>query len=233
MKICVIHGSNRKGNTEKTIEIVKKVFDQRGEISYTDFYLPKDLPHFCNGCFACLQTGEYAGQNCPHKQYTHPILKAMVESDGLIITSPSYALSESAQVKALLDHFACTYLNHRPNEEMFDKIALVISTAAGAGTGRVVSTLSRNLLFWGVKRTIKCKINMWVKDWDQMEESKRKKAEALLERKATAFYHAVENRYHIRPGISTTVLRYLFTKLVKGYADTEPDKIYWKAKGWI
>ena len=233
MKVCVIHGSNRKGNTDKTIEIVKKVLDQQGEISYTDFYLPKDLPHFCIGCFACLQTGEYAGQNCPHKEYTHPILKGMLESDGLIIASPSYALSESAQVKTLLDHFAATYMNHRPNEEMFDKIALVISTAAGAGTGRVVSTISRNMLFWGVKRTIKCKINMFAKDWDQMEASRRTKAEALLERRAKTFFHALENRDCIHHGISNRFLRYIFTKLVKSYADTEPDKIYWKAKGWI
>ncbi|HYE67416.1 MAG TPA: NAD(P)H-dependent oxidoreductase [Anaerovoracaceae bacterium] len=233
MKVCVIHGSNRKGNTDRTIEIVKKVLDQQGEISYTDFYLPKDLPHFCIGCFACLQTGEYAGQNCPHKQYTHPILHAMLESDGLIITSPSYALAESAQVKALLDHFAATYMNHRPNEEMFDKVALVISTAAGAGTGRVISTISRNLLFWGVKRTIKCKINMLAKDWDQMEATRRTKAEALLESGAKTFFHAMENRYRIHHGISNRFLRYIFKKLVKSYADTEPDKIYWKAKGWI
>jgi multimeric flavodoxin WrbA len=155
MEICVIHGSNRKGNTEKTIEIIKNKLNSFEEIVYSDIYLPKDLPHFCCGCFACLGTGDYAGENCPHKHYTHSIIKKMLNSDGIIIASPCYALSETGQLKTLFDHFACTYLCHRPNDEMFDKIGFVISTAAGAGTKNVIRSVKRNLLFWGIKRTIK------------------------------------------------------------------------------
>ena len=232
MEICVIHGSNRKGNTDRTIEIIKAQLDSLETMSYSDVYLPKDLPYFCNGCFTCLNTGEYGGQNCPHKEFTHPIMEKMLRSDGIIIASPSYALAETAQVKALFDHFACNYITHRPYEEMFEKIGLVVSTAAGAGTKRTISTISRNMLFWGIKQIVKCGINIWVKDWDDMAPKKRSKLEGLLKRKANRFYKLIKRRNKI---IFSTVivLRFVFKKMINGYQDTETDKIYWKSKGWL
>ena len=233
MEITVIHGSNRKGNTDKTIEIIKEKLNTYEEIIYSDIYLPKDLPHFCEGCFACLSPSEYAGQNCPHKQYTHPILKKMLKSDGIIIGSPSYALAETGQIKAFLDHFACSYITHRPNEEMFDKIGFVVSTAAGAGTARVVSTISRNLLFWGIKRIVKCKINIWNDNWTKIPDKKRTNLEKLLQKKAKRFYCLTKKRYKINKSLSHKFLLFFFKNMIKSYSDTMPDKIYWKNKGWI
>jgi multimeric flavodoxin WrbA len=233
MEICVIHGSNRKGNTDKTISILKEQLSVLDEMVFTDIYLPKDLPRFCSGCFACLSTGEYGGQNCPNKQYTHPIMEKLLRSDGIIIGSPCYALAETAQVKAFMDHFACTYLNHRPNEEMFHKIGLVVSTAAGAGTGRVISTISRSMLFWGVKRIVKCGINVWAKDWADIPDERRMKLEARLGKKAKRFYTLIKNRDRIGRSVYTIGLWFMFKRLVSSYPETEPDKIFWKAKGWI
>lgn len=157
----------------------------------------------------------------------------MLESDGILIASPSYALAETAQVKALLDHLACTYINHRPNEEMFDKVGFAVSTAAGSGTGKVIGIISKNMLFWGIKRTVKFKTNMWAMNWDEMKEKRRIKIENNLRKKSMKFYHLVKNRYRIRASFSSKVLHIIFAMLVKSYADTEPDKIYWKSKGWI
>jgi len=233
MEICIIHGSHRKGNTDKTIDLIKEQLDSFEEVAYLDIYLPRDLPHFCEGCMACLATGSYGGQNCPHKQYTHPILEKLKRCDGIIAASPCYALAETAQIKALFDHFACTYICHRPNEEMFDKTAIVVSTAAGAGTRRVVSTISRNLLFWGVKKIVKCRINIWEVNWEDMPGKKRPNAEKLLRRKAIKFYKLTKNRHSLRSGLLRNVLRFAFKRLIKSYPETNMDKIYWKAKGWI
>jgi len=160
-------------------------------------------------------------------------LKSMLEADGILIASPSYALAETAQVKTLLDHFACTYINHRPNEEMFDKVGFAVSTAAGAGTGKVISVISRNMLFWGIKRTVKAKMNIWGMNWDDMTEKRRNKIENNLRKKALKFYRLTKNRHQIHAGFSSKALHFFFARLVNSYADTEPDKIYWKAKGWI
>ena len=210
MEICIIHGSNRKGNTDRTIEIIKEQMNSYETIIYSDIYLPKDLPHFCDGCFACLETGDYGGQNCPHKQFTHPIMEKMLRSDGIIIASPSYALAETAQIKALFDHFACNYITHRPYDKMFDKISFVVSTAAGAGTKRVISTISRNLLFWGVKRIVKIGFNIWAMNWDEIPLKKRLHFENKLKSKTKKFYKLTKNRNKIVPNIIFNILWFIF-----------------------
>lgn len=233
MRICVIHGSSRKGNTDKTIDIIKRKLNTMGQMEYVDFYLPKDLPYFCTGCMACLGTGERAGENCPHKQYTHPILKALLEADGIIIGGPSYALAETAQLKALFDHFACTYIVHRPNVEMFDKIALVVSTQAGAGSGRAISTISRNLLFWGVKRIYKCKLSLWEANWNDMPKERQVKLTDQLSKKAEVFYKATKKRDKLCGNLAGKIIRHVMKGAIKNYPDTQADKIYWKKKWWI
>lgn len=233
MEICAIHGSNRKGNTDKTITIIKEQLNSYEKITYSDVYLPRDLPRFCDGCFTCICTGDHAGQNCPHKQYTRPIWDKILKSDGIIIASPSYALAESAQIKALLDHYACSFITHRPSVEMFDKIGLVVSTAAGAGTGRVISTISRNLLFWGVKRIVKCGVNIWEIDWENIQEKRRSNAERLLRKKTLRFYRLTKKRYKLRTSLVTKTLMFFFRWLIASYPDTHLDKIYWEAKGWL
>jgi hypothetical protein len=89
------------------------------------------------------------------------------------------------------------------------------------------------MLFWGIKRTVAFKANLWAMDWGDMTENQRLKIESRLKRKARKFYALTEKRYSIRPSIKRNALRYMFKRLVRSYADTEPDKIYWKSKGWI
>ncbi|WP_242850641.1 flavodoxin family protein [Clostridium lundense] len=145
MKISIIHGSQRNGNTEKTIEIVKEKLNSLDDNDFFDFYLPKDLPMFCCGCFKCMDKGNYGGEHCPHSKYTHPILEAMKLSDGIIVTSPVYSMAESGQVKAFLDHFACIFMCHKPLQEMFSKTAFIISTTAGAGIKYTLKPIERSL----------------------------------------------------------------------------------------
>lgn len=233
MKICMIHGSGRKGNTDITLELIKQKMSQMGDVTYTDIYLPRDLPHFCTGCMACLSTGDYAGENCPHAKYTHPILKDLLEADGIVVGCPSYALGETGQLKAFFDHFACTYIVHRPNTQMYDKTALVMSTAAGAGSGRAISTISRNLLFWGVKRIQKCKFRLFESEWQRMSQKRREKIENQISKEAAKFYHTTEKRYKLCPNLLAIIIRNVMKGAIKNYPDTQADKIYWEKKGWI
>lgn len=238
MNIVFVHGSNRRGNTDKTIELIKQSLSREADndnikMDYVDIYLPKDLPVFCKGCFLCLQKGDYGGEKCPHKEYTHPILKSLLNADGIVITSPSYALSMSGQLKAFFDHFASTYTNHRPNEEMFDKVSMAVTTAAGAGTHRVISTINRNMLFWGVKRRLSCRIKLWAQNWKDLKPDNRAKIEKKLDKQSVKFYNLTKNRYKVQRSLLNIILLKLWKNLIKGYDDNEPDKIYWKAKGWI
>ena len=53
MKIVMIHGQNHKGST---YHIGRKIADKIGTEEIVEFFLPKDLNHFCVGCYACKES---------------------------------------------------------------------------------------------------------------------------------------------------------------------------------
>lgn len=230
MKVCIINGSPRKGNTYNATLIFKEELQKNGDVEFVEIFLPKDMPHFCSGCFNCFEKGE---DKCPHAQYIQPIAEAMREADGIIITSPVYVLAENGQVKALLDHFGYMYIPHRPREEMFSKVAMVISTTAGAGTGNAIKTISRSLGYWGVRRIYKCGLAMFAISWDAMKRKKQNKFNDILVKKAKKFYKVMKKRKNISPRIFTKILFTAMKIMISKYPDDNPDKIYWKQKGWI
>ena len=55
MNIVAIHGVEHKGST---YHIAKMVIHNLNADQITEFFLPKDMPHFCKGCGACFTKGE-------------------------------------------------------------------------------------------------------------------------------------------------------------------------------
>ena len=52
MKIVLIHGQNHKGSS---YTIGRRIADKiNAEKEITEFFLPKDLNHFCIGCYNCI-----------------------------------------------------------------------------------------------------------------------------------------------------------------------------------
>ena len=232
MKICVVHGSQRNGNTEKTIEILKVKLNLIGNNDFFDLYLPKDLPLFCCGCFQCLDKGIFGGECCPHAKYTHHILETMKLSDGIIIASPVYSLAESGQIKVFFDHFGCIFMSHRPLQEMFSKTALIVSTTAGTGTKYVIKSVERSLSFWGIPKIYKCGLTLWSKNWNEMSLKKQEKYEKCLGNKAYVFYKSLKNK-KVHTPLKTKILFYIFKNLMNSYSDGHQDKEYWRRKGWL
>ena len=130
MKIVVINGQNHKGSTWNTAKILIDGITCEKEVK--EFFLPRDLNHFCLGCYTCLEGRE----KCPFWEDKKPLEDAMLESDLLIFTTPNYCMMPSAPMKTFLDLFFTYWLVHRPHAEMFKKRAVVISTASGAGAGK-------------------------------------------------------------------------------------------------
>lgn len=230
MKICIINGSPRKGNTYRATQIFKEQMKKNGDIEFIEFFLPKDMPVFCCGCYNCFEKG---ADKCPHAQYTQPIINAIREADGIVMTSPVYVLAESGGVKAFLDHFGYIYMPHRPMEEMFSKVAMVISTTAGGGTGHAIKTISRSLNYWGVKRLQKYGLRLFAKNWDDMKSEKQQKFEKILNKKANKFYKTVENRKQLHQKLFTKFMFSIMKKMMSSYENGHLDKEYWTQKGWI
>ncbi len=230
MKICVIHGSPRKGNNFKVIELFKKNLLKFGDIEFTDFFLPKDMPHFCIGCYNCIEKSE---EKCPHFSYMKPITETLKEADAFIFSSPVYVLAESGGMKALLDHFGYMFIPHRPVEEMFSKVGIVISTAAGSGNKYPLNSMKRNLSFWGLKRVLKMGFSILAKDWEDMNIKRQKKFENIIEKKAKKFYLLIEKRNELSVRPFTKIMFFFMKKMISNYNEDSRDKIYWKEKGWL
>lgn len=170
MKVTVINGSMRHGSTWHCMDILRQELSQYGEVETTEFFLPKDMPHFCNGCFSCIVNGEHT---CPHAENMAPITKAMLEADVIILTSSVYALDVTGQLKTLLDHLCYMWMSHRPNLNMFNKVGVTVVTTAGAGLSHTTKTMRNSLRFWGVKRSFSYKNAVSAMKWNDVKRKSR------------------------------------------------------------
>ncbi len=92
MKITVINGNLRKGSTWHCLGLILQHLARHGETEITEFFLPKDMPHFCNSCYPCFYKGEDA---CPHAEAIGPIVQAIEACDLIVLTPPVCALDVS------------------------------------------------------------------------------------------------------------------------------------------
>jgi multimeric flavodoxin WrbA len=121
MNILILSGSPRKGgNTELLVEAFAKGAAKHHVeiISVRDY---KVNP--CLGCNACFKNET---NTCAQKDDMPVIYEKMGQADMLVIASPVYFYSISAQLKAVIDRF------HNPIRDTFHirKIALLLVGAA-------------------------------------------------------------------------------------------------------
>lgn len=230
MKICIIHGSPRKGNTYKTTQIFLEKLKKYEDIQIKEHFVTKEVPDFCTGCFTCFLQGE---EKCPHANMVQPILEDMLSADGIIFTSPVYVMSTSAGMKNFLDHLGYLFIVHRPEEKMFEKVAMIISTTAGAGTNKVIKTIKDSLDYWGMKRVRKLSFVLYATKWSEVNDKKRKTIEKVAEKKAKQFYKDISNRKKKRKRLKVYLLLKVGKLLQNKYPEDSLDRQYWKEKGWI
>ncbi len=124
VKILGINGSPR-GNASQTARLVKGVLKGAQDFgAFTEYVDVCDLNlEFCTGCGTCYAKGE-----CIHADDFCDIHVKMLESDGIVLGSPVYINSVTAQMKVLLDRLADSI-----HCQMFDgKYGCAVSTAGGS-----------------------------------------------------------------------------------------------------
>lgn len=221
MKITVINGQNHKGST---YNIGKILADKLGG-NVTEFFLPKDFGEFCTGCTSCFLKSETL---CPHYQKLISITKAMDEADILIFTSPVYVYHTTGAMKAFLDHYGYRWMVHRPEKKMFSKQAVVVSTAAGAGTRSTNKDIEHSLFFWGVPTVYKLGLAIRATSFSQVSD----KTKSKIDKKTTLIVDKVKKKYgRVNVGIKTKLYFGVMRMLQKGEWN-EADKIYWQERGW-
>ncbi|MBO4759045.1 MAG: NAD(P)H-dependent oxidoreductase [Spirochaetaceae bacterium] len=221
MKITLIHGQNHKGSTYNIAhELAEKL---NGEI--TEFFLPKDFGDFCLGCGTCFTTSE---KKCPHYEKTQPLTAAIDAADVLIFDSPVYVYHVTGSMKAFLDHYGYRWMVHSPEESMFKKQAVCITTAAGAGLSSTLKDMKDSLYFWGVAKIYKYGTAVAALNWDGVSDKKRKSIDKATTKLAKKI---LRKNGKVKPGLKTKAFFFLM-HLLQRNGITEKDRLYWKEKGW-
>lgn len=221
MKIVIIHGQNHKGSTYNIARMLAEKL--AGEIE--EFFLPRDFNQFCIGCTNCFIKQESL---CPHYENLVPITKAMDEADVLIFASPVYVLHVTGQMKTFLDHYGYRYMVHRPEEKMFSKQAVCISTAAGGGMKSAIKDMADSLFFWGIPKIYKYGVAVRATSYEKIDDKTKKK----IDRKTTIMANKIkEKNGKVKPGLKTIGL-FSIMRMAQKKGWNEADSVYWKKKGW-
>jgi len=137
MKITAILGSphGMKGNTAGLLDaLVRSAAAAGAEVevmSLTDYDVRP-----CRGCDACHKVGK-----CVIDDDFHTLHDAMVAADGVVIASPNYIFSVSAQLKALMDR--CCGPIHL--QELTGRYGAAVVTSGASGSEDVEQYIQRFL----------------------------------------------------------------------------------------
>lgn len=226
MEITIIHGQAHQGSTYHiTHELLNHI--KKEEDIIHEFMLPKDGPSYCVGCFNCIYKGE---QLCPHQASVQKIVGAMITSDLIVINSPTYCLDMSGQLKALFDHLGFMYMTHRPKKEMFHKIGITLSTAAGAGAKYVTKSIKKQMTWWGVAKTYRLSFNVQAKSFSEVPDKIKKKISKNTQKLATKI---MKHKNHVKPNLKSVLLFKLMRMMHRGNTWNAIDKNHWEANGWL
>ena len=223
MKIVMLNGQNHKGST---YHVGRSIVDKiEGENEVTEFFFPRDLEHFCLGCYKCIE--DVAA--CPFYEEKKRSVDAIDAADVLVVPTPTYCMHVSAPLKAFIDLTFDLWMAHRPMESMFSKKAVIVSTAAGASTKSAMKDVKDALFYMGVPKIIEYGLAVQASRWDQVSEKKR----AKIDRGTTAVAKKINAK---KPSVPIKT-RFMFSlmKLLqkKGMNSSPVETEYWKERGWL
>ncbi len=134
MKILGINASPRASRSQ-TLRLVRAVLDGAesagAEVELVD--VAKLRIEYCLGCTVCYERGE-----CVRKDDFAELYRKMLDSDGIVLGSPNYINSVTAQMKTMLDRMADAIHCQR----FIGKYGCAVSTAGGSGADEIVEYLN-------------------------------------------------------------------------------------------
>lgn len=224
MNIVMINGQNHKGST---YHIGRQIADKiEGSNEITEFFLPKDLNHFCMGCYNCIEDDK----TCPFYEEKWAIMQKVEEADVLIFTTPTYCLHASAPMKSFLDLTFTYWMSHRPRKAMFTKRACIVSTSAGASPKSAIEDIAGALLYWGVPQVKRFGIAVQAMSWDGVSHKKKE----AIEKKTTKLAKELSKPSKPSVGIKTRFLFWMMGNMQKaGWGSSPVEKEYWQQNGWL
>lgn len=226
MELTIIHGQAHKGSTYHVTNLLKESIGSNDAIIH-EYFMIKDTPDYCVGCFNCFQKGE---QYCPHASKVQEIASSMIKSDIIIIDSPTYCYEMTGQLKTLFDHYGYMWMSHRPRKEMFTKVGIAVSTAAGAGAKNVVKSIKRQMFFWGMAKVYTMPFIVSAMNWDEVSEKIKSKITSDVKNTASSIKN---NTGRVKPNIKTKFLFNIMRKMHISNDWNMTDRNYWDNNKWL
>lgn len=224
MKIVLIHGQNHKGSSYHIGRMIADKITCEKEV--TEFFLPKDLNHFCTGCYSCIEDES----KCPFYSEKSKIMEAVEQADLLVFTTPTYCMRASAPMKSFIDLTFTYWMVHKPRACMFEKKAVVVSTAAGTGTNTAIKDIVTTLEYWGISSIRKYGVSVQASGWNMVSDEKK----SQIDKKTTQLAKKLSLNRKPNVGIKTKMLFNMMRMMQKkGWGSGETEKVYWQEKGWL
>lgn len=224
MKIVMLNGQNHKGSTYRIGRMIADKISGNNEIR--EFFFPRDLNHFCAGCYRCIEDDTA----CPYYEEKKVIMDAVEDADILIVTTPTYCMHVSAPLKSFIDTTFDYWMVHRPKKSMFSKRAVVVSTSAGASPKSTMKDVEDALFHMGVPFILKYGLAVQAMNWDGIGQAKKVKIDKDTTRIAQKL--SSDKKPHV--GLKT---RFIFNMMgmmqKKGWGASPVEKEYWKQNGWF
>lgn len=124
-KVLILSSSPRRGGNSDTLcdEFLRGAQEAGHEVE--KIFLKDKTIHYCTGCGVCNE-----GKPCPQKDDAPEIVRKMVAADVIVLATPVYFYTMSAQMKTLIDRCCAGYLEIRDKEFYFIVAAAETSVAA-------------------------------------------------------------------------------------------------------
>lgn len=224
MKIALIHGHMRRGSTYNISHILLDKIS--GDKEVTEIFVPDVIKSGCLGCYKCVDNEEA----CPFYEAKMKIMNAILDSDLLIFTTPTYCMAPAAQLKMFIDLTFTYWMSHRPREVMFGKRAVVISTCAGTGANKAIETVTRTLFYWGVPKVYKYGKSVQAMSFDGIPT----KIKNSIDKDMTSLARKLSTNKKPLVGIKTKFMFGIMRMMQnKNLGSGELEKEYWAKNGWL
>jgi len=219
MKITAICGSPRKGNSYSVLKSIKNHYP---DIDVKIIMLGKADIKMCKGCYGCVLKGE---RFCPLKDDRDMIVKQMLDADGVIFASPTYAAQVPGILKNFIDRIG--YLAHRP--VFFDKFAMAISTGAGYGIDETSKYISK--MFSGFGYNVVPSVELQVLPKKMMSEKRKAENQHKIFNAFEKFTAAVHKGERDTPSVGLVVVFNIFKSVSMAFKEVyRADYEYYKNK---
>lgn len=222
MKILVIMGSPRKGNTYHAAERIREIIQEQVPVEW-EYVMLGDLNlEQCRGCLSCIVKGE---EYCPIKDDASNMEQKMQDADGVIFATPVYGMQVSGLMKVFIDRHS--YIFHRPR--FFRQKALLLTTAGVMGIKEVLNYLDGVARIWGLDVAARVGITTGI-----LSEKRQKENERRLRAAAEAFLEALQRGSRSKLRFSDVIAFHIMRANFGELGELFPaDHTYWSDQGWL